>query len=60
MYRRFSRLAVTTFVLSALFVPIASAQSDAPIADPLPTPGASGIGLELTEEPTREKVEVKG
>ncbi|MDX8028848.1 PQQ-dependent sugar dehydrogenase [Lentzea sp. BCCO 10_0856] len=42
-------MAVTTFVLSALFVPIASAQSDAPIADPLPTPGASGIGLELTE-----------
>ncbi|KJK44245.1 hypothetical protein UK23_30085 [Lentzea aerocolonigenes] len=49
MYRRLSRLAVTTFVLSALFMPIASAQSDAPIADPLPTPGASGIGLELTE-----------
>jgi hypothetical protein len=49
MYRRLTRLAVTTFVLSALFVPIASAQPDAPIADPLPTPGASGVGLELTE-----------
>ncbi|MFI6095597.1 PQQ-dependent sugar dehydrogenase [Lentzea sp. NPDC051213] len=30
-------------------MPIASAQSEAPIADPLPTPGAAGIGLELTE-----------
>ncbi len=49
MYRRLSCLAVTTFVLSALFSPIASAQPDAPVADPLPTPGASGIGLELTE-----------
>ncbi|MFS8099676.1 PQQ-dependent sugar dehydrogenase [Lentzea alba] len=41
-------MAVTTFVLSALFVPTASAQ-DLPVADPLPTPGASGLGLELTE-----------
>ncbi|HEX8866523.1 MAG TPA: glucose dehydrogenase, partial [Lentzea sp.] len=36
-------------MLSALIVPVASAQPDTPIADPLPTPGASGIGLELTE-----------
>uniref|UniRef100_UPI0039BFC956 PQQ-dependent sugar dehydrogenase n=1 Tax=Lentzea alba TaxID=2714351 RepID=UPI0039BFC956 len=35
-------------MLSALFVPTASAQ-DLPVADPLPTPGASGLGLELTE-----------
>ena len=49
MYRRLSCLAVPTFVFAALFVPIASAQPDAPIADPLPTPGTSGIGLELTE-----------
>ncbi|SER18721.1 Glucose/arabinose dehydrogenase, beta-propeller fold [Lentzea xinjiangensis] len=49
MFRRLSRSAVTTVVLSALFVPIASARPDVPIADPLPTPGASGIGLELTE-----------
>ncbi|WP_229812304.1 PQQ-dependent sugar dehydrogenase [Lentzea flava] len=42
-------MAVTTFVISALLVPVASAQPDVPIADPLPTPGTSGIGLELTE-----------
>ncbi|MFD9698623.1 PQQ-dependent sugar dehydrogenase [Lentzea sp. NPDC059081] len=48
MFRRLSWLAVVTFVLSALLVPVASAQ-EAPIADPLPTPGPSGLGLELTE-----------
>ncbi|WP_197288280.1 sorbosone dehydrogenase family protein [Nocardia sp. NRRL S-836] len=42
-------MAVTTLVLSALFVPAAAAQADLPVADPLPTPGQSGIGLELTE-----------
>ena len=49
MYRRFSRLAVTTFVLTTLLISTAQAQPDLPIADPLPTPGQSGIGLELTE-----------
>ncbi|HUQ58939.1 PQQ-dependent sugar dehydrogenase [Lentzea sp.] len=49
MFTRLSWLAVITFVLSALLVPVASAQQEAPIADPLPTPAASGIGLELTE-----------
>ncbi|MFD5828945.1 PQQ-dependent sugar dehydrogenase [Lentzea sp. NPDC060358] len=43
-----SWLAVITFVLSAVLVPVASAQ-DEPIADPLPTPAPSGLGLELTE-----------
>ncbi|MEU7476193.1 PQQ-dependent sugar dehydrogenase [Lentzea sp. NPDC042327] len=48
MYRRLFRLAAPMILLSSLLVPTASAQ-DAPIADPLPTPGQSGIGLELTE-----------